>query len=627
MLNKHGKEVVGMRLFSSRDKTSDSAGWVASESRVAIPVPWPELLREQIAALMALTGNTEEEFLSLGAQFHGFHAQATEIAAHAQEMVAQVSGEQAAATSASLAELVGRMERFLTGTEQEASRIADAFTHILALFGAVEEPLGNFKKINKVLRMLGTATKIESARMGTGAAGFETLANDVAAMSVQVVEKAANVLEQKRSLTATLQAALLQISGSEAVQSAHVRDTLQQVRRDVQLLDGVHGRCSAGVDLVNRTSREMADGISQVVMSMQSHDITRQQIEHVHEALAELVEHCTRPAADDAAVRQVIQEAGDICELQAAQLQHAAAEFNDAVGSICRHLHDVAGGAAGLSHQISDLMGVADEAGSSFLQEMERSLVFVNTTLAESARVNQELARVMERVADKVSEIALFVKEIAFIGGEIELIALNAQIKSARAGVEGAALGVLAEAIQRLSAETGELTSATSSILLQITTATEQLCSGVDAGSDHVLHDVQEMVAEVDGLMVHLRRMNGTLGRTSTEMHRVVADLGDAIHLAVGSISVHETIRRVAEEVATVLNTLGAEAQALVPSAVGGSGSERLKKLADRYTMQSERLVHARIAGNGSALAAPVAGAPSAQSTGDDGLGDNVELF
>ena len=615
-----------MGIFSAGERFAADAVASTPEPGGAIPVSWPGVLREQIDALQNLTTNTEDEFLALGAQFHGFHAQAAEIVGNVQTMMAQVSGQQALDASAQLHDLLGRMGRFLADTEQEASRITGAFSHILSLFSAVDEPLGNFKKINKVLRMLGTATKIESARMGSGAAGFETLANDVAAMSVQVVEKAGTVLEQKRGLTLTLQSALRQISGAEAQQSSTVRETLRQVSRDLLVLDNSNSRCSAAVEMVERMSREMADGISQVVMSMQAHDITRQQIEHVHESLAEVVGQCERPTGDAVAARHVIQEAGDICELQAAQLRHAAVEFTGAVQSIIGSLQQVAGGAAGLSGQIGELMGVADEAGSSFLIEMERSLIFVNTTLAECARINLELARIMEQVAAKVGEIAVFVKEIAYIGGEIELIALNAQIKSARAGVEGAALGVLAEAIQRLSAETGELTGATSRVLLQITSATEELCAGVEAEGGSLKHDVSAMVAEVESIMQVLREMNVTLGSTSIAMHRVVDELGDGIRQAVGSISVHDTIRFVAEQVAGVLAGVVAEAQALVPSAVGGSGTDRLQRLADRYTMQSERLVHARIAGGSSVVASSTAvGSPA--SADEDGLGDNVELF
>ncbi len=614
-----------MGFFSSRGIGTAAVASPVTNDTLVIPAGWADLLLEQIDGLKNLTGNTEEEFLALGAQFHGFHAQAAEIVASVQDMVEQISGDRATATAAELNDLLSRMETFLAGTEQETVRITDAFSHILSLFTAVEEPLGNFKKINKILRMLGTATKIESARMGNAAAGFETLANDVSAMSVQVVEKAGNVLAQKCELTATLQAALRQISGAEAQQSSHVRQTLQRVKQDMQLLDTVNSRCGSAVELINQMSLEMANGISQVVMSMQAHDITRQQIEHVHEALEELVAHCTGPAADEAAVRHVIQEVGDICELQAAQLRHAGEEFHGEVSSIATNLHDVADGAASLSAQIGGLMGVADEAGSSFLLEMEKALVFVNTTLADSAQVNQELARVMERVAEKVGEISVFVKEIAFIGGEIELIALNAQIKSARAGEEGAALGVLAEAIQRLSSDTGALTAATSSILLEITTATEQLCAGVDADTSHALLDVDVMVQEVGSLMVQLRQVNETLGGRSAGMHRTVAELGDAISIAVGSISVHETIRQVAEMVADNLAGVVADAQLLTPSTIGGSGNERLKRLADRYTMHSERLVHAKIAGGPTVKVAPAIVAKS--SVADDGFDDNIELF
>jgi methyl-accepting chemotaxis protein len=614
-----------MGFFTSRGTVTTAAESPVANDTLAIPAGWADLLLEQIDGLKNLTGNTEEEFLELGAQFHGFHAQAAEIVASVQDMVAQISGTGATATAAELTSLLARMETFLVETEQETVRITDAFSHILTLFSAVEEPLGNFKKINKILRMLGTSTKIESARMGNAAAGFETLANDVSAMSVQVVEKAGNVLAQKCELTATLQAALRQISGAEALQSSNVRQTLQRVRQDMQLLDGVNSRCGSAVELINQMSLEMANGISHVVMSMQAHDITRQQIEHVHEALEELVAHCTRQVTNEAAVRHVIQEVGDICELQAAQLRHAGEEFHGEVSSIATNLHEVAHGAASLSDQIGGLMGVADEAGSSFLLEMEKALVFVNTTLGDSAQVNQELARVMGRVAEKVGEISVFVKEIAFIGGEIELIALNAQIKSARAGAEGAALGVLAEAIQRLSSDTGALTAATSSTLTEITSATERLCAGVDAETSHALQDVDGMVREVQDLMVQLRQVNETLGGRSAGMHRTVAELGDAISLAVGSISVHETIRQVAEMVADNLARVVAEAQVLTPSDIGGTGSERLKRLADRYTMHSERLVHAKITGG--TVAKESSAVVSKSSVADDGFDDNIELF
>ena len=109
-------------------------------------------------------------------------------------------------------------------------------------------------------------------------------------------------------------------------------------------------------------------------------------------------------------------------------------------------------------------------------------------------------------------------------------------------------------------------------------------------------------------------------------MHREVDDLGGVIGAAVSSITVHETICRVAEEVAIQLLAMAREAQDLVPSAVGGSGNERLKRLADRYTMQSERIVHEKITG---AVSGPtsVAAAPAKAVTAEDDLGDNVDLF
>ena len=265
---------------------------------------------------------------------------------------------------------------------------------------------------------------------------------------------------------------------------------------------------------------------------MQTHDIVRQQIEHVDQTLTELKE---RLGADSAGA----DEAACICELQAAQLRHAAAELDAAVQAIIGNLREVARKQSGLSAETRGMAGIADQTGASFFTEMQRDISVVSAALLESSKVNQSLCVAMGAVADTVGEIATFVGDIEKIGEEIKLIALNAQIKSAYTGDEGAALGVLAEAIQRLSIDAIDHTTVVSQTLQAIIAVTQGLNSGIRTETSTLEAEVRGMVANLSSLLELLRGVNEALLRSLGKMDDEVTRLSCDIDQVTSGITVH----------------------------------------------------------------------------------------
>jgi methyl-accepting chemotaxis protein len=570
---------------------------------------WPTLLEQVATELGEVARSTEDEFLAIGGKLQEFYQRGTGISAIAAEVVGEVAGSMITDAMKQLARMLHEMEDYVDRASNDIELSTRTLREILVLLDQVAAPLSGFKKVNKVLRMLGISTKIESARLGQSAAGFDTLASDVGELSVQVNEKAAIVQRRKEELAAAIQRTLSEVLDAGAKQHGSVIGIVNRTRGSLDALVVINARCSSSIAEVSAMSDEVSRSIGEVVISMQAHDIVRQQIEHVDQALRELKQGVSSRLAG----------AGDvasICELQMAQLQHATLSLESAVGNIISGLRDIAHKGGTLMSRTSGMAGIANETGGSFFTEMNRDIGVVSEALVDSSRMNRTLGAAMGSVAETVGEITGFVGDIETIGEEIKLIALNAQIKSAYTGEEGAALGVLAEAIQRLSVDAIEHTGAVSEILQSIIEVTERLNEGGNSHLDEKEQEIEKMVSTLSELVEVLRGVNGTVRSSLARMDEEVAQLSGEVEEATAGITVHHHVSRVLQQAIQELAVIVGEARRLAPDALQGAG---LAALAERYTMQSERNIH-------SSLFNP-APAGEAVASADDGLGDNIELF
>jgi methyl-accepting chemotaxis protein len=573
---------------------------------------WSVALGGMAAELNVVAGTTEDEFLVIGDRLQDFYQRGTGISGLASEMLGEVAGDQVAQAMVGLGGMLDEMGRYVDNARKEIEASSATLREILGLLDQVADPLSGFKKVNKVLRMLGISTKIESARLGQSAAGFDTLASDVGDLAVQVNDKAAVILTRKDDLARAIQQTLTGVLNSGAQQHDQVLGILGKTHSSLAALTEINARCSSAVASIAEVSDEVSRNIGEVVMSMQTHDIVRQQIEHVDQTLTELKD---RFAAGSAGA----DEAALICELQSAQLRHAAGELDGAVQAIIGNLKEVACKQAGLSRETRGMAGIADQTGGSFFTEMQKDISVVTVALLDSSKVNRSLCTAMGAVSDTVGEIASFVGDIEKIGEEIKLIALNAQIKSAYTGDEGAALGVLAEAIQRLSIDAIDHTTVVSRTLQAIIAVTQGLNSGVCTETSTLEDEVHGMVGGLNSLLDVLRGVNEALLHSLSRMDDAVTRLSTEIDQVTTGITVHRKVSQVLEGVVRGLDGIGAEARRIAPEAGRGAN---LEELASRYTMHSERKIHQSLsyAASASAVAAVAA-------ADEDGMGDNVELF
>ena len=592
---------------------------------------WPKIIAPSLATLREMAGTTEEEFLQIGSQLQGFYLRSAELTSMAGRLVDAVSGERVQSLVERLRRMIADMEAYLATARGQSDASCQSLVQILNLLDQVSQPLAGFQKMYKTLRMLSTSTKIESSRLGEEGLGFLTLAIDVGKLSHLVNEKSGNILKQRQILFSMITEDLKAVRSSKTIQDSGIGGIQARTVKSLEELVAVNDRCTDFGRLIASISGEVTANISEVVSSLQSHDITRQQIEHIVEAMERLNTDLVAAgqSVDVERRRRLILEAGDVCELQSAQLRHASSALYTAVGSIVDNLRDVARQQIAMATETRMIAGVTDSSGDSFVDGMSRGLSAMTAVLINCARDDQEMSTTMKNVAGTIGDIAGFVTDIEEIGSEIDLIALNSQIKAAHTGRDGAALGVLAEAIKRLSLEAVIQTEAVSQTLSSVKEVTEHLFEDTDQESDQLLTQITTMKVELEEILNTLGSMNTDLCSLLTGLNQKVTSLTNDVEQTTSAIDVHEQTRRIAEEVLNVLDRIVLHARELEPAST--EFKENLRHMEERYTMESERHIHETIARKREGLTAPasvisnVAG--NTTETAESEFGDNVDLF
>jgi len=592
------------------------------------PAEWRAIIASTIGTLRRMAGTTEDEFLQIGSMLQSFYQRSADISGMANQLVSVVSGDNVASLTFRLQQIMADMEEYLANAQVRSGDSCSTLEQVQVILDKLSEPLEGFQKMNKSLRMLSISTKIESARLGEVGSGFVNLAMDVEKLSHQVNEKSAAILAH-RQLLATLiteNLAVVRLAGAE--QNMMVSSTLKDTSANLAELMAVNERCTQFGGTVSTISTEVADSISEVVSSMQMHDMTRQQLEHVVEALERLsveLAELTTSEVDSDQLRRVIIEAGDVCELQDAQLRFASSELYSAVCTIVDNLREVARKQSVVAQETVTVTGAADSTGSSFVEVMSQGMATVTSVLTLCANADQNMSATMKKVAQTIDEIAAFVTDIEAIGSEIDLIALNSQIKAALTGPQGAALGVLAEAIKRLSDEAVRQTDSVVDSL-----------SGIHAVTKHLLVDEEieegqlgsRIISMQDELAVILR----TMGEMNTEMFTVLSGLNERVlsltedvEQATAGVDVHERTKAMADGVLVDLELIVARSRQIEPAS--SEFKENLRHMEEHYTMESERHIHEALARKRGGQSVAAVQDTAKSSSDDSEFGDNVDLF
>jgi methyl-accepting chemotaxis protein len=539
-------------------------------------------LRTSAKGLKALNASTEEDFLSVGACLQALSSKSETVSKAAASVVGLVTSEGFEEDTKRLKKVGELINHYFRQARIKLEGYSGSLLRMLSRIETAYTPLSTFKTIVRHLHMLGISTRIEDARLNNDG-GFDMLSEHVEKLSVVIASKAEGILKAMISLHGSMKQTLPNVISARDEINAVMQDVLGSLAAGFSTLLEKRELSARTAARLAAKSEEVSSNISEVISSLQFHDIIRQQIEHVIELFEELA------GETSAANSEILNVLADTGGIQIDQLDHARKEMFAAVTRITHSLQGITCHLSAMLEEAEDLIGAAGKEDSSFLSDLKESLSTVIGSLSRNADTDAKLAGAIGHVSGSIREVSAFVADIEEIASEIDLIAINAQIRAARMTAKGGALGVLAEAIRTLSDRTRNQTRETTGTFEDVEAAALELG---DPGEDEDKEgEIGTATVEMRSLLDSLDGSQERLSSLIDELKSETLGLTDAVETVLKGLSAHtRTDEMVGGIIGDLRKIIGR--REIDAGSKGRTEAEHLARLARRYTMQQERKVH-----------------------------------
>lgn len=519
--------------------------------------------------------------------------------------------------------------------ENALDRLKSAHDRILESLNTITESLTRLDKLCAIcpviekagmcLNVVGFNIAVESSRSDDARQMFEIFSEEIRGLSRKISNSSRHILEDSLKTRDRQKAARSDIGRRTQAFEAIYKEAESVVRQAAEEIRALMDVSARTLDQSHARSRRIEREIGEVVVGLQFHDIARQKIEHITATLQDV-----RSAAG-AAASEAISNHNGLIYLQKEQLGTILEELRNAC--------DTSRGAFNaLWTHVSELAGETADSDSRVDQVQHRigtlkdGLAQLSRLLSQGRAMEESVKQNAAQIADMAVQLSHHVDQVRGISRDLHLNALNAIVKSTRLHSEGRALEILAQEVSRLSVETsGFVDDVVTEISALISLAETMEMDGLDAGdgeSDRIEASINDMAAGYEQSIADAAKARAE-----------AALLRERIGVVQEQLPFMETLL---EELMVQWRRLSdiCTEDGRMPEGTRDSGNY-LDRVAERYTMASEREIHDRHTGRrGEGDARPALSETKTDvsearrskpgekdGTEADDFGDNVELF
>ncbi len=609
-----------IHLFLDRIKK----GIVPPEKQIARIGSQLSGLSQSIASLMA---DVEPEFLNIGQKLQSIYSESEELSQmvmDAVEFVDNRTGEMPLANVGDFArESVEKLKSFQSEISESLESLCSGRGHLEKLSGLCTQT----DKIPLLLNVIALNIAIESNRSEKSIEMFAAFIEEVKQLSKQMGAISQSLYDDTESTR------LQQINSQEKL-SKHLGHLSTLSGSAEKILDEATSEISQLIESslsslknAGACSSDIASQVSQIVMAIQFHDIVRQQIEHVVMALNDAGKLCTRPQQDtgqDASLDDTVSRAYPIVKLQNAQIRNAVSEIDNAYRKILNAFESIEIKESELVRCMGrSITNIADEnKAESPFSVITASLENLNDLMSQADNLNRQVEKAFSEASESTSELSKHIEDVQKISLELHRKALNAIIKSAHLGDMGRTLEVFAKEVARTSDNTNTFTEGVTGIIEKIKELRGQFekepsnsyetASLVDNTSEITLIQSKETISNAYQMFLENSSMTSTLSQ------KLESSIGDAKSELSFMPDFSNKMTLLLEQSEALLQQIGRWRREDHPSPTTG-----MTGTSQRYTMESERAVHATLIEAPPATGAPETALENPASDSDS----NIELF
>ena len=511
------------------------------------------------------------------------------------------------------------LEDVLTGAGQMEQHTGDAreMAGMRASIAGIRHGLAGFRHVGPSFQVMATLAQIETAHIGSAGVDLGHLAEEFRSAGESIRSRVEQVLEPANAIEARIEAALRDAEQFDRGSLQALPPLITAAKSGLGQFRARQERSRSAAAQLTGQSAQVGESIADIVASIQFHDITRQRVEHVIEALQQLLAESQTGRS-----RRLPAAAAGVIDLQLAQLSHAESAFRDAIRQMDGRLEEIAAQVAVMASETSELLGPAEGAEASFYTQMEECFRAIGEAATGCDVLERGTQAVVADLAGTLKALRASVSEIHAVEWRLRRLAINAAITGAHIGSAAEPLQAVAAAMNRLLDEcessSAEADSAVEAIAENLRSVTRK------AGSEGMWTGAMKpglLRTETRDLHLLSQETARRAGGIASAAARLSADI-QSLRQGISAEQIFAGASARCRVVLSELKKLAGPQSAQQPPLDLGAADRR-------YTMHAERAVHASVMNPGqppTAVFEPVS-QTSVSTPAPSEFGENVELF
>jgi methyl-accepting chemotaxis protein len=250
------------------------------------------MLRKEIHGVVH---HTEEAANTISSSFQAVINKATLQAREAMELLEGTQGGASEGAPQSLTDFIRVSDERLTKMADEVVRVADLSVQMVTELDGVQNRtqaidgfLLDVEKLADQTSLLALNADIEAARVGEFGRGFSVVAHEVRRLSQRSHEFSDRIRQHLKAVKVGLNKTYGDMRNLSAADMEHALKIKDDVIALTRSLEGKNREVAETVGRINTISREIAQDVHNVVVSLQFHDITSQKLKGMLEPMDEL---------------------------------------------------------------------------------------------------------------------------------------------------------------------------------------------------------------------------------------------------------------------------------------------------------------------------------------------------
>ncbi len=461
---------------------------------------------------------TESQILAASSVFEKLAGNADEILSLAGTIVGGVENEnirmilpKAQALGAAARQVIGERLQATTGILETVATEAN----VLQGLAQVTSQQAQIAMKTKALSVL---TNVEVAHLGSVAGGFQYLAGELAHFSKSLMEDS-QALESRTEGRRTAIEETRRLVSSELPRLREKLTAIEiDLRKDLAVLDSSLTQLLEAPVQFRACVQDISRQISGVVAAIQSHDITRQQSEHVEQGFDLITAKLNREGDSGSGLAQEFAQAYAGLTIQIYQLESIQATVENWTSQMKTCMEGILRVSASELVRIGPMV-LAQE------REVSRQLEHIELLEGESRACSARIQHTLEGLSSLMQFVSEHVQRSRSIRNRLRLLSFNSIIEASRFGSKAQAVLAIARTIKEISAEWSQITDRSGKAMEEIQALVEQTNQAMvafSAASNERLREAQDQ-ARVS--LDNLRTAAAFAAGRSREMESVTAKM------------------------------------------------------------------------------------------------------